>query len=92
MLGDLAVPERVDVRPLLLERAARRLDEIALKSQDDDRVALGDELARFELLKFEGLPDQGEELRDTLAPSASSGKGDHGGGPKNPFHVVGKEI
>jgi hypothetical protein len=30
VLSDLAVPERVNVCPLLLERAARRLDEIAL--------------------------------------------------------------
>src|SRR5215210_1462213 len=47
--GNLAVPERVDVRPFLLERAARRLDETALEPQDDDRVALRDELAGLEL-------------------------------------------
>ena len=29
-LGDLALPERVDVRPLLLECTARRLDETSL--------------------------------------------------------------
>jgi hypothetical protein len=51
--GDLAVPERVDVCPLLLDRAARRLAETTLDPQDDDGVALGDELARLELLKFE---------------------------------------
>src|ERR671910_82095 len=91
-LGDLAVPERVDVCPLMLDRAARRLADTTLDTHDDDGVALGDELARLELLKFEGFPDQGKELRHTLAPSASSGKGDHGGGSKGPFHVVGKEV
>jgi DNA-binding CsgD family transcriptional regulator len=36
------------MRPLLLESASLRLDETALESQDDDRVALRDELARLE--------------------------------------------
>src|SRR5215210_8085302 len=91
-LGNLAVPERVDVRPFLLERAPRRLDEVALEPQDDDRVALGDELARLELLELEGFPDQGEELRDSLAPVVSTGKRDHGGALKGPFDVVGQEV
>ena len=47
-LGDLAVPERVDVCPLLLDRVARRLADTTLKPHDDDGVALGDELARLE--------------------------------------------
>jgi hypothetical protein len=38
---------------------------------------LGDELARLELLKFEGFPEHGEELRDSLVAVASSGKRDH---------------
>ncbi len=54
------------MRPFLFESAARRLDETALVTQDGDRVALDDELARLELLKFDGFPDQ-EELRDSLA-------------------------
>jgi hypothetical protein len=44
-LGDLAVPERVDVCPLLFERAARRLDTGSLVTHYDDGVALRDELA-----------------------------------------------
>ena len=75
-LGNLSVPELVDVRPLLLERAARGLDATALESQDDYRVALRDELARFEPLKLKVSPDQGEELRNPLAPAASAGKRD----------------
>ena len=75
-LGDLAVPERVDVCPLLLDRAARRLADTTLDTHDDDGVALGDELARLELLKFEGFPEHGEELRDSLVAVASSGKRD----------------
>jgi len=77
-LGDLAVPERVDVRPLLLDRAARRPTETTLGTHDnDDGVALRDELARLELLKIEGYPEHGEELRDSLVPVASTGKRDH---------------
>ena len=76
-LGDLAIPERVDVYPLLLDRVARRLAHTTLKTQDDDRVALGDELARLELLKFEVFIEQGEGLRDSLVSVASAGKRDH---------------
>src|SRR3954471_22082091 len=46
--GDLAVAERVDMRPLLLKPAARWLDDAALVTQDDDGVALRDELKRLE--------------------------------------------
>src|SRR5918994_4580284 len=59
-LGDLAVPERVDVRPLLLDRAARRPTETTLETHDDDGVALRNVLARLELLKIEGFPEHGE--------------------------------
>ena len=41
-LGDLAVPERVEVCPLLLERAARGLDEIALVTHDGQIIAMLD--------------------------------------------------
>src|SRR5215208_6777078 len=78
-LGDLAVPERVDVCPLLLDRVARRLADTTLKTHDDDGVALGDELARLELLKFEVFIEQGEVLRDSLVSVASAGKRDHWG-------------
>src|SRR5215212_5891014 len=75
-LGDLAVPERVEVCPLLLDRVARRLADTTLKPHDDDGVALGDELARLELLKFEVFIEQGEVLRDSLVSVASAGKRD----------------
>ena len=90
--GNLAVPERVDVRPFLFERAARRLDETALEPQDDDRVALRDELAGLELLKLEVFTDQGEELRDALAPAASAGKRYRGRALEGPLYVVGEEV
>src|SRR5215204_2863750 len=77
VLGNLTVPEQVDVRPLLLEGATRRLYEVALEPQDDDRVVLGDELARFEFLKFDRFPQQREELNDPLAPAASACKRNH---------------
>src|SRR5215213_10451699 len=89
---NLAVPELVEVRPLLLKSAARRLNETALEAQGDDRAALRDELARLEPLEFKVSPDQGEELRDPLAPAASTGKRDHGGTLKGPLHVVGQEV
>src|SRR3954451_22971926 len=76
--GNLAVPERVCVRPFLFEGAPRRLDDTALEPQDDDLLALRDELAGLELLKLEIFPDQGEELRDALAPAASAGERDQG--------------
>src|SRR5919107_2748880 len=88
--GNLAVPERVDVRPFLFEGAPRRLDETALEPQDDDRVALRDELAGLELLKLEVFPDQGEELRDALAPAASAGVRYRGRALKGPLYVVGE--
>jgi hypothetical protein len=45
---NLAVPERVDVRPFLFEGAAGSLDETALEAQDDDRIALHEELTGSE--------------------------------------------
>jgi hypothetical protein len=51
-LGNLAVPKLVDVRPLLLKCAARRLDETALEAQNDDHIALRDELTRLEPFKL----------------------------------------
>ena len=74
-LGNLAVPEPVDVRPLLLERAPRGPYETALEAQGDDRVALRDELAGLELLELEVFPDQGEELRDPSRPRRVPAKG-----------------
>ena len=62
--------------PLLLQRAARQFGDTPLVTQDDDGGALCDELTRLELLEFEGFPDQGEELRNPLAPAASAGKRD----------------
>src|SRR5215212_8346013 len=77
--SDLAVPERVDVDPLLLKGAARCFGETPLVAQDDDGVALCDDLARLKVLKFEGLLDQGEELRDPLVPTVNAGKRDRCG-------------
>ena len=62
--------------PLLLERAPRRFGETSLVTQDDDVVALRDELARLELLEFEGFPDQGEELSDSLVLMMNASKRD----------------
>src|SRR5919112_1354948 len=90
--GNLAVPERVDVRPFLFERSTCWLDETALEPQDDDRVALRDELAGLELLKLEVFPDQGEELRDALAPAASAGERYRGRALKGPRYVVREEV
>lgn len=90
-LGDLAVPEFVDVRPLLLERTASRLDEASLVTQYDDRVALCDELTRLEMLELERFPDQGEKLCDALLTVTSAGPRDHGGAGQAPLHVVGQE-
>ena len=87
-LGDLAVPERVDVCPLLLKHTAHRLDEASLVTQDDNRVALRDELTRLELLEFERFPEHGEELCDALVPVAGTGPRDHGGAGQAPFYVV----
>ena len=56
-LGDLAVPERVDVRPRLLECAARRLDEASLVPQRDYGDALRDELTGLELLELKRLAE-----------------------------------
>src|ERR687897_1455190 len=87
-LGDLAIPERVYVCPLMFERAARRLHDTTLETHDDDRVVLRDELARLELLKIEVFIEQGEVLRDSLMPTTSSGKRDHRGTLLDPFHVI----
>jgi hypothetical protein len=91
-LGDLAVPERVDVCPLLFERAARRLDAGSLVTHYDDGVALRDELAGLKLLEFVCLPKQGEELLYSFAPVASAGPGEHGGALQGPFHIVGQKL
>src|SRR5215212_6951718 len=91
-LGNLAVPEPVDVRPLLLERAPRGPYETALEAQGDDRVALRDELAGLELVELEVFPDQGEELRDPLTPSTSAGKRYRRGPLKGTLHVVGQQV
>ena len=90
--GDLAVPERVDVCPLLLDRATRRLDEASLVTQDDDRIALRDELAWLETLELERFPEHREELRDALVPVASTGPRDHGGAGQAPLYVVGQKV
>src|SRR5215218_8829762 len=90
-LGNLAVSELVDVRPLLLEGAPRKLNETALEAQDD-RATLRDELAGLELLELKVFPNQGEELRDPLAPAASAGKRHDGGALKGPLHVFGQEV
>jgi hypothetical protein len=90
-LGDLAVPECVDVCPLLLERTARRLDEASFVTQYYNRVALRNELTRLETLEFERFPDQGEELCDALVPVASTGPRDHGEAGQAPFYVFGQE-
>src|SRR5215204_4948209 len=57
--GDLAVPQRVDMRPLLLKRTPRRLDEASLVTHYHDGVALPDELARLELLELKRFVEQG---------------------------------
>ena len=89
--GDLAIPEREDVRPLLLERSARGLDEASLVTQYDDRVALRYELPRLETLEFERFPDQGGELHDAFVPVTGTGPRDHGGAGPAPFYVVGRQ-
>src|SRR5688572_33037960 len=88
-LGDLAVPERVDVCPLLRHRAARRLAETTLDPHDDDRVTLRDELARLELLDFAGFLEQGEELRESLAPLTGASKWDPSGTLAGPVQLTG---
>src|SRR5215204_4360011 len=88
-LGNLAVPERVHVRPFLLEGAPRRLYEAALEAQYDDRLVLRDELAGLEHFKLKIFPDQGEEFRDPFVPAASAGERYRRGALKGPLHVVG---
>jgi hypothetical protein len=74
-LGNLAVSELVDVRPLLLEGAARRLNETALEAQDDDRAALRDELAGLEPLEFKVPPTQEKNSATPSRPRRVPAKG-----------------
>src|SRR5919202_267425 len=90
--GDLVVPERVDVCPLLLKPTACLFDDASLVTHDDDHVALRDELARLELLEFKSFPDQGVELLYSLTPTESASERDYGGALQGPFHVLGEEV
>jgi hypothetical protein len=74
-LGNLAVPELVDVRPLLLKSAVRRLDETALEAQDDDRAALRDELAGLEPLEFKVPPTKEKNSATPSRPRRVPAKG-----------------
>jgi hypothetical protein len=78
--------------PLLLERAAGGLDQVALEPHHDDPVVLRDELAGFELLELESLPQQGKELAYPIAPVTSTGERDGGWALIDSLHVLGEEL
>src|SRR5215217_1261540 len=78
-LGNLAVPERVHVRPFLLEGAPRRLYEAALEAQYDDRLALRDELAGLEHFKLEFFPTREKNSATPSCPRRVPAKGIVGG-------------
>src|SRR5262249_308478 len=77
-VDDFPAAEREDVDRVALDRPAGRLGLRALVAEDDDPVAVGDELARRKLLNGQLLPDRLEELRHLLAAPAGAEEGQPG--------------